>query len=163
MAKPEGKMMAVRLDADEVLLLEKAVKIGAATSTSEAIRIGIRYLPRALADKFLEEDMPKLLRQIDDLKTSLSEVQLKALRPSPAPPIEGVGLDQLIAYAASTDGPLKKAAVEELLRRGHFPDGLGNWPKSEPKMTVRVPAAGLTREDAAPRVAKQRQRGVHNR
>ena len=85
MTKTEGKMMAVRLDANEVEVLEKAVKLGAATSTSEAIRIGIRYLPRALADKFLEEDMPALMWQIDDLKTSLSEVQLKALRPNPAP------------------------------------------------------------------------------
>ena len=44
---------------------------------------------------------------------------------------------------ATGDGPVASAAAQELLSRGFFPDGLGNWVENRPDLTIRVPAAPI--------------------
>lgn len=77
MAKhPEKKLVAVQLSRADLEAIDKAVATGVVTNPSEAIRLGIRYLPRALASKFLEEDLPRLTEQLDAMRERLREVTL---------------------------------------------------------------------------------------
>lgn len=152
MAKDDdGQTIAVRFDGEEVQTLKTALRIGAAASLSEAIRIAVRYLPRALADKFLEHDLPALTQKIDELKRELERL------PTPEPEPNAMGgytVEQLKALATldpTKYAPLRNLAQKELLHRGYFPNGLGEWVENHPELTRLVPAAPIRKGPPARR------------
>ena len=148
----DEKLVAVRLTSEEIATLESAVKIGAAANVSDGIRLAIRYLPKALADRLLNEQIPALVAQVDALKKQLDKIPTAPAEPRA---MGGYSLDNLIAMAAQKPGPVRDLAQEELLRRGYFPDGLGKWVESRPDLTRRVPSRSLHVPPTAGRAGKR--------
>jgi len=140
--EPEDRLVAVRLSALERAAIDKAVSTGVVANSSEAIRVAIRYLPRALADKFLEEDMPRLNAKIQELEQAMTVID---------EPISRLPKDKLVAYAASANTTLKASATAELLRRGFFPDGLGSWVENRPDTTIPGRTGGRVGSPRGPR------------
>ncbi len=130
--QPDEKLVAVRLSAEELEALEKMVKIGVAANTSEAIRLAVRLAPVGLATKVVA-DIEALKDKVEGISAQLTKVDLdKPLRRN----IHQVSKARLIEEAESSDLALKLAATEELLARGYFPDGLGNWVEDRPDTSI---------------------------
>lgn len=140
----DGQVVAARLSADEVETLERIVRAGFASSTSEAIRLAIRVAPMGLSARVVD-DIDALKRKVDELSNQL---QLKAEIPAP---ITRLGRGRLVAFAAAANPTIKKAATEELLRRGLFPDGLGNWVGDRPDTTIPGRSSGRVGSPRGPR------------
>ena len=123
MSDDETVQTTVRLSKEDRGNVAKIVASGAAQNTAEAIRVALANLaqtaPRMKAiEQRLEKDLP----------------------PNP---MGGYEIEQLLELV-KVDG-VDRLASEELLRRGYFPDGLGNWVKSHPELTRLVPAAPIKR------------------
>lgn len=110
----------IRLSTDDRKNVDAIIASGAAANTAEAIRVALaeyaRVVPRMRA-----------------IERRLGEI--------PPNPMGGYGVEQLLELV-KIDG-LDRLASEELLRRGYFPDGLGQWVESHPELTVRVPSAAI--------------------
>lgn len=112
---PEKKVVAVQLLREDLEAIDKAISTGVVTNLSEAIRLGIRYLPRALAAKFLEEDMPKLGQQLDAMRERLREA---TIHPSIGPEeFAARGGDMPRPVRVPTAGMTREAAEGRTRRR----------------------------------------------
>lgn len=67
----------------------------------------------------------------------------------------GMSFDQL-TLVAGDPGAAGGQAEKELLRRGYFPDGLGNWLESHPELTIRVPSAPINQGTPAVKGLRER-------
>jgi Arc/MetJ-type ribon-helix-helix transcriptional regulator len=141
------KLVAVRLSAEEIEALEKMVRIGVAPTVSEAIRVAIRLVPVGLATKVLE-DIDGLKNRMNEISKQLADLDLTGEVPTH---IGRLPKERLIALAAAADPMLKKAGTEELLRRGFFPDGLGNWVEDRPDTTLPGRTSGRVGSPRGPR------------
>ena len=71
--KPAARTIAVRLDSDEIIALDKMVSAGFAANTSEAIRLAIKVAPLGLSQK-VEADLNALASQTRALATQLEKL-----------------------------------------------------------------------------------------
>ena len=111
---PETMQTTIRLTDEDRTNVDRIIASGAATNVSEAIRV-------ALAE---------YAREVQTVDHAMQKWPF----------------DRLLAMAAAD--PKKwtvshHEAERELLRRGYFPDGLGNWVENRPDTTVRVPSANI--------------------
>lgn len=65
----DERLIAVRLGRDEIDAIDAAVRVGVAENSSDAIRIALRYLPRAVTAKFLDEDLPRHAALLDVVRS----------------------------------------------------------------------------------------------
>jgi hypothetical protein len=68
----------------------------------------------------------------------------------------GMPLEQLKAIANDRDDPHAQAAGDEMLRRGYFADGLGNWVEDRPDTTPPGRSPGRIPSVSVPRTGDQR-------
>lgn len=113
----------IRLSDEDQANVEKIISSGAAQNISEAVRV-------ALAD------FARTAPRMKAIERTLAEIR---------GPMTKLPKDQVVAYAAAEDPTLKDVARRELLARGLFPDGLGNWVENRPDMSVFVPATPITK------------------
>lgn len=110
----ETVQTTIRLSDDDRKNVDKIIASGAATNVSEAIRV-------ALAE---------YAREVGTVDHAMSKWSF----------------DRLVALATADPAKFTVShheAERELLRRGFFPDGLGQWVENRPDTTVRVPSANI--------------------
>lgn len=114
----EVKKSTVRLSDSDLTNIRQIVASGAAANDSEAIRVALAEYAR------VAPRMKAIERKLNEIAPN---------------PMGGYALPQLLTMV-KTQG-LDRLAAEELLRRGFFPDGLGNWVENRPDATIRASAA----------------------
>jgi Arc/MetJ-type ribon-helix-helix transcriptional regulator len=119
---PETVQMTVRLSDEDRKNVDEILATGAATNLAEAIRVALAEYARAVATPG-----PRMAK--------LAVGRLKALA--------AVNREQFPAT--------KLEAERELLRRGYFPNGLGDWVEDLPDTTIRIPTSLKSRAPERPR------------
>lgn len=123
MAPDDGKMIAVRLEAEEVEALEKLMRIGLTKNLSEGIRMAIRMLPAGLMAQF-QDKQAELARMMRGLTEDVERVSKNPNWWG------GMSFEQLVT-TADDPGALGEAAKEELMRRGAIWKGK-EWIEPDP-------------------------------
>jgi hypothetical protein len=143
-AERDGQVVAARLTAIELEILSRIVRAGFAENTSDAIRVAIRVAPMGLSAEVVA-DIDALKRKVDELSAHIdTQAEIAA-------PISRLAKDRLVAFATAADPSIRKAATEELLRRGFFPDGLGDWVEDRPNTTIPGRTGGRVGSPRGPR------------
>jgi Arc/MetJ-type ribon-helix-helix transcriptional regulator len=106
----ETSQSTIRLTDEDRTNVDKILASGAATNTSEAIRVALAEYAREL-----DTPGPAMKKHSFERLVALAAVDREKF---PATKLE---------------------AERELLRRGFFPNGLGHWVEDRPDTTVRVP------------------------